>query len=55
MEKGQEWGRKRGVAEIVQVVLNMSILFMVGNLAGMGLELALGKALMAILSVLLQA
>jgi BASS family bile acid:Na+ symporter len=40
------------VSEIVQVVLNISILFfMVGNLAGMGLELAMGEALVALRNV----
>jgi len=40
------------VAEIVQVVLNISILFfMVGSLAGMGLELAVGEALTALRNI----
>jgi hypothetical protein len=38
------------VAEILQVVLKISIMvFMVGNMAGMGAELAMGEGLAALL------
>ena len=40
------------MAEIVRVILNISILFfMVGSLAGMGLELSVGEALVALRNV----
>ena len=44
--------RKRDVAEILEVVLKISILFfMVGNMAGMGAQLAMAEALAALRNV----